>query len=427
VVSFGKHTAQVWGKDGQNSFQSLRALNPDIVIAIYAISPGEYNMASWGEVGEGWEWMKQNHGKDSPDRWVAVGRKSGGYLQGKPYPNERLMELGNPNWRRYWRENVHADYWGGRKQIDLRGADALFSDNTQYKLIWAGQWAAEDQPGVPDEPTSYYTDGQWLHDKWRADCRGFLGEAVPFFAGKGLGIIPNFGYMGTNPEWWADLDSMSNPPYAAMEEGGFVCPWGGDGTSFKFWGWEKKLAPFAALRHTKALMTNHAGPFAGTGLAAMDTPDANGMTGWDGLWFSMTSFLLCFDDVSRNGFLSFSIWSYGEYHYFDEFDPQYLHLGRALGPYEKRGQCHFREFEDGWVAVNGTATDLTDLAVPRGSARVLAHGNLKAPTILPLVGTFGLAAHRGVVLLKDGRQAGNADNPMPLAGPPAPDRGQPPR
>jgi len=278
---------------------------------------------------------------------------------------------------------------------------------------------------VPDEPTSYYADGQWLHDRWRADCREFILEAVPFLARKGLGIIPNCGYMGTNPEWWADLGGMPDPPYAAMEEGGFVCPWGGDGKSFTFWEWERKLAPFAALRHTKALMTNHAGPFAGAALTAMETPDANGMAGWDGLWFSLTSFLLCFDDVSRNGFFNFSIWSYGEYHYVDEFDPQYLHLGRALGPYEKRGPCHLREFEDGWVAANCTAAGLAGLAVPRGSVRVLAHGSFREPTGAPPVTAFSLPAHRGVVLLKDGRQVGNEDNPAPPAGPPPPQPAQP--
>ena len=327
------------GQGRQELVRVPARLNPDIVLAIYAIGPTEYNTAEWGRIGEGWDWLKQNHGKDSADRWIAIGRQTGAYLQGKPYPNERLMELGNPKWQQYWCDTVYQDYWGGRKQIDLKGADAVFSDNTQYKPIWAGQWHAEDHPDQTDEPTSYYRDGKWLNDKWQADCRDFLKRATPWFARKGLGFIPNFGYMGYNPEYWRELDNLPDPPYATMEEGGFVCPWGGDGKSFKFWDWEKKLAPFAGLRHTKALMVNHGGFSDVKGLAAMDVPDANGMTGWDALWFSLTSFLLCFDDVSRNGFLSFTVWSYGEYHYFDEFDPRRLHLGRAVGPYESAGRA----------------------------------------------------------------------------------------
>jgi hypothetical protein len=410
VLSFGPRTSTVWGRDGENSFSTLRALNPDIVLAIYALDPGEYNTADWGQIAEGWEWLKRNHGRGTADCWTALGRKTGAYPQGTPYPNERLMELGNRNWQRYWCDGVLGDYWGERKGIDLTGADAVFADNVQYQVIWQGQWHAGDHPEQPDEPTRYFVDGQWLNDQWQADCRDFINLAVPAFAAKGIGVIANFGYMGRNPEYWQELDALPNPPYAAMEEGGFVCPWGGDGKSFKFWDWEQKLAPFASLRRTKALMYNHGG-FGGPGVVAMDAPDANGMSGWEALWFSLTSFLLCFDDVTRNGFLGFSAWSNGEYHYFEEFDPRYLHLGQAQGAYEKRGLCHYREFDDGWVAVNGTAEPATGLLVPQGQARVLTHASFREAMAAPLVTHFDLPAHRGVVLLREGRQAGNADNP----------------
>ncbi len=91
-------------------------------------------------------------------------------------------------------------------------------------------------------------------------------------------------------------------------------------------------------------------------------------------------------------------------------DPQYLHLGKALGPFMKRGQVHFREFEDGWVAVNGSDKEALKLTVPNGSARVLNHRNFKNWQQAPLVTSFDLPSHRGVVLLREGRQAGNADN-----------------
>lgn len=411
IVSFGRHTATVWGRDGRNSFTTLRALNPDIVLAIYALGPGEYNTADWGQIAEGWEWLKQHHGRGTADCWTALGRRTGSYLQGIPYPNERLMDLGNRNWQRYWCDGVLGDYWGGRKGIDLSGADAVFADNVQYRIIWQGQWHAEGHPEQPDEPARYFADGQWLNDQWQADCREFIRLAVPLFAQQDVGFIVNFGYLGRYPEYWQDLEALPNPPYAAMEEGGFVCPWGGDGKSFKFWDWEQKLAPFAALRRTKALMYNHGG-FGGPGLQAMDLPDANGMTGWDALWFALTSFLLGFDDVTRNGFLGFSVWDTGEYHFFDEFDPRYLHLGPARGPFVKQGSCYYREFADGWVVVNGTAEAAAGLTVPEGRARVLNHANLRDHAQTPLVQSFDLPAHRGVILLREGRQAGNADNPV---------------
>lgn len=412
VVCFSQHAASVWGREGKNSWQSLKALNPDLVIALYAMGPGEYNTADWGQIGEGWEWLKRHHGKGTADRWIALGQRSGGYLQSVPYPHERLMELGNPNWRRYWCDTLYQDYWGGRKGVDCRGADAIFSDNTSFMIPWADQWRVEGRPEEADVPTRYYADGQWRHDRWRADFFQLLKEAVPRFQARGIGLLTNTGDLGRHPERWREIDALPNPPYAVMEEGGFVCPWGGDQRSFKFWEWEQKLAPFSALRRTKALMCNHAGPF-GEGLAAMAVPDANGMTGWDALWFALTSFLLGFDDVSRNGFLNFTIWNYDEYYWFDEFDPRYLHLGRAKSPFTKRGRVHFREFDDGWVAVNGSAENATGIPVPAGTARVLHHDNFKEWRQVPLVSTFDLPAHRGVVLLRPGKQAGNADNPTP--------------
>jgi hypothetical protein len=154
-----------------------------------------------------------------------------------------LLALANTNWQRYWCDRVYNDCWGGRRGIDLAGADTVFADNVQYQLIWQGQWHAEGHPDQSDEPTTYFAGGKWLNDQWRSDCRRFLDRAIRAFAAKGIGFVPNFGYMGRNPEYWQELDGLPHPPYAAMEEGGFVCPWGGDGKSFKFWDWEKKLTP----------------------------------------------------------------------------------------------------------------------------------------------------------------------------------------
>lgn len=411
VCSASQRPARVWGQNGRNSWESLKALNPQIVLAVYVMGPGEYNTSDWGQMGEGWAWLKREHGKGAADRWIALGQKSGGYLQPVPYSNERLMEFTNANWQRYWCDTVYHDLWKGRKGIDYQGADAIFSDNTSFEISWAGQWRVEGAPGETDMPTAFFVDGQWRHDLWQAGFFQFLNMAVPRFGSRGIQLVLNTGQLGRHPEVWRKLDECASPPFAAMEEGGFVCPWGGDQKSFKFWDWDKKIEPFSRLRHVKVLMCNHAGPFSGEGLAAMNSPDANGMTGWDALWFSLTSFLLGFDDVSRNGLMNFTIWSYSEYHWFDEFDPKYLHLGKAKGPFARNGAIHFREFDDGWVAVNGSAKDATGVTVPVGSARVLNHSNFKDWQKIPLVTSFSLPAHRGVVLLREGRQAGNADNP----------------
>ena len=410
IASFGRHSARAWGRAGANSWETLRRMNPALTVALYAMGPGEYNTASWGQIGDGWNWLTARHGKHSADRWAALGQKSGGYLRARPYPNERLMELGNSSWRHYWIASILADYWGGRKAIDCRGADALFSDNTQYRMIWSGQWLMEGKPDRPDEPVPADRDARPLKDHWHNDVNQFLAEAVPAFRARGLKLVINFGYMGQHPEYWRELDAQPNPPYAAMEEGGFVCPWGGDQRSFKCYDWEKRLDVLRGMRKVKVLMNNHGGPFAGEGLARMDTADAQGTTGWDALWFALGSFLLGYDDVSRNALLNFTAWGYREYHWFDEFDPAYLHLGRARGDRIKSGKAFLREFDDGWVAVNPGKERLVGLRVPGGRARVLDHRNFKNWSNAPLVGSFDLAPMRGVVLLHEGRAAGNTDN-----------------
>ena len=117
VSSFSKSQARVFAANGRNSWQTLKALNPNMIIVVYAMGPGEYNTAEWGQIGEGWEWMKQHHGNESEERWTARGVKSGAYLQGRDYSNERLMDLGQEGWRDYWIRSVYRDYWGGAKGI----------------------------------------------------------------------------------------------------------------------------------------------------------------------------------------------------------------------------------------------------------------------------------------------------------------------
>jgi hypothetical protein len=376
------------------------------------MGPSEYNTAEWGLMGEGWEWMKQYHGIGSSDRWIATGAKFADYLEAAPYANERLMVLGNRHWQEYFLKTVYDDYWGGGKGVDCRGVDGIFSDNTTFRVMWQGEWFREGHRGDKDDPVDYYRDGQYLNDAWHADVAAFLKKAVPWFASKGLKYTLNFGDMGPHPEYWRELDSLPAPPSAVMEEGGFVCPWGDASTTFHTWDWETKVRTMRSLRHVHVLMNCFGEPTGiPQGIEAMALPDASGMTGWDALWFSLTSFLQGFDDVRRNGYMSFTIWPYtGPYYWFDEFDPRYLHLGKAVGESRKIGPVYLREFQDGWVVTNPSTENATEIVVPHGRARVIDHGSLKTPEAVDLVTHFDLPAHRGIILLKEGRQIGNGDN-----------------
>jgi len=400
-----------WAEGENNSWQALKALNPDMAILLYKLGPGEYNTATWGELGEGWEWMMTNHGIGTDDRWIEIGITYGEYLQNSAYPNERLMLLGNDSWQRYWLETLYDDRWGGAKGFDCEGADGIFSDVTGFQVPYTGNWYREGIPDQPDQPASYWADGAYLHDAWHDDMVRFFNYALPWLEERGLRFAPNFGSMARNPENWAELDSMAHVPFAAMEEAGFVCPYGTLETAFKVWNWSDKVEVLSSLTTVKALMTEHGELDSDVeGLARMDVADPTGMTGWDALWFSMASFLMAFNDDIANGFMNFTIWGYCEYYWLDEFDPAYLHLGRARGGYFQDGDVYLREYDDGWVAANPSADDAQAVAVPGGQARVLDHDTFRKPDDVPLSATFDLASHRGVVLLKEGRAAGNEDN-----------------
>jgi hypothetical protein len=306
---------------------------------------------------------------------------------------------------------VYSDYWGGAKKIDLAGVDGLFSDNTSYGLPWAGRWYREGAPEQSDDPVEYFADGKYQSDRWHQDVNRFYSLAIPYFAGKGVTFTHNFESLGRHPDWWKELDSLPAPPFAAMDEGGFICPWGSGPARFRTWDWEPRVRAMRQMRNVKVLMTAHARVPENEGLAKMDVPDSTGMKGWDALWFSMTSFLLGYDDVVRNAYMNFTVWSYTGYYYFDEFDPRYLHLGKAVGELTKSGSVFYREFQDGFVAVNPGTADAKDVAAPVERVRVLDHATFRDAGNAPEVSRFDLPAHRGVILLKHGRKIGNEDNP----------------
>jgi len=417
----------LWAESGLNSWQTLKKYNPEMIIALYQLGPSEYNTASWGLLGDGWEWIKNNHGASAgAERWTGSGHKFS-YLANVNYPNERLMYLGNPGWQEYWTNKIYDNFW--ISNLDkYKGADAIFSDNTNFNVAWPGSWYEENNTGnaaFKDHPLDYATaDGVYDNAKWKADMKSFFNRAVPALASKNIPvrIILNFGYMGKNPEYWRELDTMKNTVYAAMEEGAFTNPWS---KTYNIFDWETKIKVMKDLKNVVALMNNTGKVPTGDGMAKMDVVMSEGnmgpASGWDALWFSMTSFLLALNESKTSGYFGFNIWGYGAYYWLDEYDPKYLHLGKPLGDYfiptsGSAKDVAFREYEDGWVVTNyAHTTAKTGVPVPSGKAWVVSHANLRNPYSDDLVSTFSIGKNRGLILLKEGRKIGNEDNIWPLA------------
>ena len=78
-VSAGTAHARVHASAKGNTWQTLKSLNPNIKFFLYKNGPGLYNTSSWGQLGQGWDWLTQHHGINSSDRWAAVGANHGGH------------------------------------------------------------------------------------------------------------------------------------------------------------------------------------------------------------------------------------------------------------------------------------------------------------------------------------------------------------
>jgi hypothetical protein len=419
IVSGSPAHAQVFASEAGNTWRTLKGLNPALRIYVYQNGPALYDTSPWGQLGEGWEWICREHGPDSPDRWLAIGIRFGGPLQGRPYPNERLMNLGNTRWQQYWLVQTWNKFWGGEKAPG-KGTDGIFADNCGYRMPWLGQWHLEGQPDKPDEPADYVREGTYQGDLFKEHMNSFYDRAVPFLRERGLELVLNFGYMASAPEFWEELDRQFPNVFAAMEEGAFVHPWGTLGRQGNFVfhseeAWLRQVNTLAQLKNVRALMNVH-GPVISEAqdLRRMEAADASGRQAWEILWYALASFLQGYNDRIRNGAMNFTVWGYSRFYWLDEFDPKYLHLGRAVGAMERwegtEGHIYAREFEDGWVVVNPTPKDARQIRVPKGRARLIGHAALKDPDSVPLVTEFDLPARTGRVLLREGRKLGNEDN-----------------
>ena len=413
-----------WAEKGLNSWRTLRSYNPKIILAVYQMGPSECEsfIKNNGGLGDGWEWIKANHGANAgSERWTGSGHKYS-YLTNSFYPSERLMNIGNPGWQKYWIEKTYEDRYITNLS-SYKGADAIFSDNTGFSIPYPNSWYDENNHGkeeFKDYPSDYATaDGIYDDTKLRKDMKAFFNQAVPFLASKPkpIKLIVNFGNMGEHPEYWIELDSMKNRPFAAMEEGAFVIPWF---DIFENINWETKINVMKNLKNIIALMNNTGKVNTGEGLGKMDGVITDGNmkseTGWDALWFSMTSFLMALNENKSNGYFGFTVWGYVENYFLDEYDPKNLHLGKPLGDYYisttgASKDIAFREYEDGWVVTNKWNTDpKTNVPVPYGKAWIVTHENLKNPYSNPLVTKFNIGRNRGLILLKEGKKIGNQDN-----------------
>ncbi|MCX7943359.1 MAG: putative glycoside hydrolase family 15 protein [Deltaproteobacteria bacterium] len=400
-----------------NAFEELKRINPKIKIYLYRMGPGQYIVSKydkWSQ--EDWEWIKENHGKDNFDRWIAVGVKTKEYLRSVPYPVERAMILGNKNWQQYWIEYNYKRIWGEPfGGFDGRWADGIFLDGMQYGVSWQNNWRPESSFDEStwtwisteiDHPDAYYDTStqKYRNDLWQKHYDEFLRKAVDYFYSKGvhLGLNSWVIYYDSQIALYEDLKIL------VMEECGFLC-W----KVLPVDQWEKRVKTMQSADNYTILSVNmppgaaspnNSGPAPNEGLQRMDRI-YEGRTGWQWLWFSMSSYLLAYNPDKPNAYFLFSLWEFRDQYWFEEYDPKLLNLGKPKGSaIRTENGIWYREFEKGFVAVNPYKEEKT-LKIEKGpKVRILNHENFKTPENAPvgdLKAGITLETYHGAILLSN--------------------------
>lgn len=391
-----------WCGTPDRPLDAIRALNPQSVILIYQFSPGSLRwtgsrMPVSGD--EVYQQLRAEHGLGSADPWFAEGYESRDYLVDMNYPQYMAMELGNPNWRTYWKERTWQELWGPSPVVDARGTSGLLVDGSQlaayshFPFCPLSRWTGSSCSGPQDRPKTYWTGSGWNDALWAQHMMQFVSEAVPWYRARGLRMM--FNVWTLRGDYLTLLNQLGA---GAMEECGFVCYGRFPPTPTH---WRTRLDMLRSATTARILNTNVIRPSTGVGLGRMDAEVSPGYRGWDVLWFAMTSFLLGYDPQLQNGYFHFTAWEYRDSYWFDEYDPRYLHLGSPRGPARQLPSGAWeREFDRGWVWVNPAANEVT-VTVPSGRARVLNHDSFRNPAAVQPVTQFVLRAWTGVVGLRE--------------------------
>ncbi len=396
--------AHRWCGRPSEPFLALKQLNPQTTILLYLMGPTSFKTSSrFGFVGEDWEWVRTNHGRDAQDRWTGLGVQTGDYLLHVGYPVERVMILGNPNWQQTWvnwsLQHLDATSPSG---VRARGADGIFADGMTYTFNGVNSWCPESRwngsscAGI-DYHSTYFSAGstQPNNQLWQQHYREFMERMQGAYrtAGKAFGL--NAWIIRPEASWvYAAAGAALGGRLYVMQERGFVWFTGYDRVH-----WQRTLQAILDARSYKVIVVNGVD---GDSSRSMDAVYW-GNTGWEWLWFSLMSYLLGYDPTLRNAYFHFVVFdrlTYDEGLWVDEYDPRPLHLGKPAGPAQQAASgVWLRAFERGWVVVNPGDVSV-EVQVPSGQARVLDHSNFKNPGAVEPVSRFVLPPRRGVALLK---------------------------
>jgi chitodextrinase len=382
---------------GGNTWQAVKALNPQAQIYLYEMGPESTNYMDAAQAVS-----LNNLGRYDVSRGHAMGalngnnpalflmNSAGQRIYNVAYSNTgqnrywHLMDFGSPAYQQYWVESVKADVFD-----QVWAADGVFVDNC-LTFSAAGGYSA----------TSAKYPG---NAAWSAAMNAFTNAITAGVQAHGQRLWCNKGdtVSAEGAAAWLELDNGATPPDVLLEEGAFAVKWGNGVTQFfPEANWKRQVDTMGAMRNTNVAMLAHTKLFDGqSGTDNWGQPVSFGQT----LWYALGSFLLGKNDLLGNAYFTFVDGnSYNRIPWFAEYDS--LDFGRALGAYQVASvggvNLYWREFERGYVYVNPTASNIASIPLPQPARQLLREALGTLADLLPIVTAIPLKGHHAAFVLK---------------------------
>lgn len=375
-----------WKDVNNDTWGELKKLNPNIRIFPYYQSrimdnqddqtnPWKNSLARWN-ISRGHSLGNCN--TDNPDMFLY--NAAGNRVNGASIHNF-MPDWSNPKFGKYWSEAWNTDNLGKPWE-----ADGVMIDEPHLRL---------NESGATSSPVNI---------DWEPSVISWIDAVSAEMSAHNTLIWINSGTTRSQEDIdaYIALDTqLNNLIYMASAEGAFVVGWGPHAAQFypeKDWVFQVKTPDnIHRIRYGMQSFVQRSLFIDGVGT------DNYGKTLHiiDAVWYGLCSYHLAKNTVDNNTYFSFTAKTYSDATYYDEYD---INLGNAIDTFKVTNiggnNIYYREFERGYVYVNPTKNNVSNIALPE-TCRQLTHTNFKNdPATIQTRNTINLVSHRGTFLLK---------------------------
>ncbi len=381
-------------KEKQNTWKKLKSRNREQKIFLYQLGPEISTKKDHYRA-----FYLNNIGRFDVSRGHSMGNvnnnneefflldRSGNRIFRQQYPDDYLLDFGNPEFSRYWLEATVRDI------VDRAWvADGVMMDNGLTYYVRQTKWHQLHQP-------KKYSSAL----EWDEAMNGFIRAASVGLRSKGQLLIVNRGNSRHKGpiEAWVALDEGPAPPEYVFEEGAFAASWGQG--SVQFWPvsqWERQIKLPSLINNSGVALLGHTDLFPGeSGVDSL----GNKVDFEQVFFYALGSYLLAKRSDTPKTLFSFDYGrSEGAYKRISWFEVyQALDFGEAISSYQRlpsERNIYYREFEGGYVYVNPSKVLTVVEELPKNSTRLLL--DLEGNSQLLESNAFTLGAHSSAFFIK---------------------------